>query len=109
MRSFAHCVLPLVCCIIITASCYTPRYVYSPAAHNVPLFEKKGDSKLAVDYSTNFSKNNLASEVVVSHSHGIDLQGAYAISKKFALQVNYFWREEKNNGDYNADYLDSSV
>jgi hypothetical protein len=96
--------------IIVSASCYTPRYVYSPSAHNVPVLLKKGDSKLAFDLSTNFSKKNASDAVVKDNkSSGIDLQGAYAITNKFALQLNYYRRTEKNNGDFSASNLDSSV
>ena len=37
--------LIVVSIIIIGASCNTPRYIYSPAAHNVPVLTKKGDTK----------------------------------------------------------------
>ncbi len=110
MRTIVNRLLPIAYCIIVTTSCYTPRYIYSPAAHNVPVLEKKGDSKLAFNYSTNFSKKNTSYGVVKDNrSAGFDLQGAYAISKKFALAVNYYHRTEKNNGDFSAGNLDSSV
>ena len=116
MRTFVYCLstgrraLPIAYCIFAATSCYTPRYVYSPAAHNVPVLVNKGDSKLAFNYSSNLSKKNTADAVVKNnHGSGIDLQGAYAISKKFALQINYYHRTEKNNGDFSAGNLDSSV
>lgn len=74
--------------LLILNSCYSPRYVYSPAAHNVPVLEKKGDSKLAANYST-----NLAEDAV-----GFDIQGAYAFTKHWAAQVNYFYRKEYRTG-----------
>ena len=96
--------------IVVSVSCYTPRYVYSPSAHNVPVLLKKGDSKLAANLSTNFSKRNTTNGIVKDNkSHGIDLQGAYALTNKFAVQVNYYRRTEKNNGDFSANNLDSSV
>ncbi len=96
--------------IFVLTSCYTPRYVYSPSAHNVPVFLKKGDTKLAADLSTNFSKKNTAEGIVKDNkSGGIDLQGAYAITNKFAVQLNYSRRTEKNNGDFSVNNLDSSV
>lgn len=96
--------------ILVSVSCYTPRYVYSPSAHNVPVLLKKGDSKLAANLSTNFSKKNTSAGIVKDNkSHGIDLQGAYALTHKFAVQVNYYRRTEKNNGDFSANNLDSSV
>lgn len=45
--------LIFICFTIIMASCNTPRYIYSPFAHNVPVLTKKGDSKIGAVYSTN--------------------------------------------------------
>ena len=106
MRTFSFCLLTFAFLIVAVTSCYTPRYVYSPAAHNVPIFEKKGDSKLAFNYSANFSTQSAIEDHA---STGIDLQGAYAISNKFALQVNYYQRREKNGGDFSALNLDSNI
>jgi len=110
MRTVSYCLLSIVYCLFGATSCYTPRYVYSPSAHNVPVLVNKGDSKLAFNYSTNFSKRNESGAIVRNNkSSGFDLQGAYAMSKKFALQINYYQRKEKNNGDFSASNLDSSV
>ena len=116
MRRFANCILPIAdCrlpiayCLFALTSCYTPRYVYSPSAHNVPVLVNKGDSKLAFNYSTNFAKKNAEGIVKDNWSSGIDLHGAYALTKKFAVQINYSHRREKNNGDFSSINLDSSV
>ena len=109
-RIFTSCIFIASFCIPALMSCYTPRYVYSPAAHNVPLLLKKGDSKLAIDLSSNFSKKNTSTGIVKDNrSRGIDLQGAYAVTKRFAVQLNYYRRTEKNNGDFSVNNLDSSV
>ncbi len=80
-------------------SCYTPRYMYSPAAQNVPVLVKKGDSKVAAYFSSNLSqKDNANNRTNESKSRGFDLQAAYAISNYFAIQANYFKRTESNNG-----------
>ncbi len=98
----------LASCLLLF-SCYTPRYVYSPAAHNVPLLLQKGDSKLAINYSSNLNnKKTSGSQVFRNRSNGMDAQGAVAISNKFALQANYFLRNEKNEGNYST-YRDSAV
>lgn len=90
-------------------SCYTPRYMYSPPAHNVPVLVKQGDSKLSAAYSSNLSmrsyENNKVNE---SKNRGFDLQGACAITGNFAIQANYFNRKERNNGDPEKHRLDSS-
>lgn len=95
------------CMLIIISSCYTPRYVYSPAAHNVPLLTKKGDSKIALNYSSNLSFNKEPTSNL-KNSYGYDIQGAYAVSKHVALQSSYYSRHEKNDGSY-SNNRDSSV
>jgi hypothetical protein len=78
-------------------SCYTPRYVYSPTAHNVPVLVKKGDSKLAVNYSANLGGNSEnVNAVTAGTSDGYDLQAAYAFTRHWAIQVNYYHRKEIN-------------
>jgi len=79
--------------LILLASCRSPRYAYSPSAHNVPVLAKKGDSKLGVLYST-----SPADDVIDDRSRGIDAQGAVAITDHFAIQGNYFYRWEKTRG-----------
>jgi hypothetical protein len=91
--------LLLIACCFFLFSCYTPRYVYSPAAHNVPVLVKKGDSKLAANYSVNMAEE----------AGGYDLQGAYAFTNHWALQLNYFKRTEKNSGDFSSAISDSTV
>lgn len=109
-KTLAFYILTFTFYIFVLVSCYTPRYVYSPSAHNVPVLLKKGDSKLAANLSTNFSKRNTTNGIVKNNkSFGLDLQGAYALTNKFAVQVNYYRRTEKNNGDFSANNLDSSV
>ena len=105
-------VLPLLLityCLLLF-SCYTPRYVYSPVAHNVPVLAKKGDSKLAFDYAVNFAdntvKNNVSTKV---KARGYDLQTAYAFTNHWAIQFNYFHRNERNAGDFDNNILDSVV
>lgn len=91
-------------------SCYTPRYVYSPSAHNVPVLTKKGDSKLAFNYSVNFADNTVKENVSVKgKARGFDVQGAYAFSGHWAAQFSYFHRTEKNAGDFDNNLLDSTV
>ena len=91
-------------------SCYTPRYVYSPSAHNVPLLVKKGDSKLAANYSFNAADNTVKDSIPIkAKARGYDLQAAYAFTNHWAMQLNYFHRTERNAGDFNAGYHDSVV
>jgi hypothetical protein len=104
------CALLLSAYSFLLFSCYTPRYVYSPSAHNIPVFEKKGDSKLAANYSFNLAANTVKDSVPVkAKSRGYDLQAAYAFTNHFAMQVNHFHRTERNTGDFDAAIRDSVV
>ena len=105
--------MPLCFLLVISSllfiSCYTPRYMYSPAAQNIPLLVNKGDSKLSGAIATNFSKeytaNNRLNE---TKNRGFDLQGAYAITNHFAIAANYYRRNESNNGSKSSFRLDSA-
>ena len=94
---------------VLLASCYTPRYMYSPTAQNVPVLVKAGDSKLAATYSTDLSwlpTDNSNGDNNRERRNGYDLQGAVAVTNNFALQVNYAKRTEFNNDSDN--YRDST-
>ena len=92
---------------ILFTSCDTPRYAYSPNAHNVPLLKKRFDSKLSVNYSTNADINgssNNTNRYSRNRANGYDLQGAIAVTDHIGLQGSYFSRTERTNGDaYNGD------
>jgi hypothetical protein len=92
------------------SSCYTPRFAYSPTAHNVPVLAEKNDSKLAVNYSTNADSRSTNNQYTRNRSNGIDVQGAYAITNHVGVQASYFTRTERtvSNQD-NDNYFDSSV
>lgn len=93
------------------SSCYTPRYVYSPAAQNVPVFTKKGDSKLAVYYSDGLSgaKSGTGTSITKSYNNGADIQTAFAVSSHFAIMANQYLRHEKNNGQFSSNLIDSAT
>ncbi len=100
-------VLPGAVICLLAASCYTPRYMYSPSAQNVPVLVKKGDSRLSANYSTDLSGSpfpGFSSGSNSTKNNGIDIQGAVAITNNFAIQASYFNRRERNNGNgYNVD------
>ncbi len=94
----------LVVVIVFFASCDTPRYAYSPNAHNVPLLAKQGDSKVSANYSTNADVQESDNNYNRNRSNGYDLQGAIAVTNNIAIQGSYFSRREKSYGNsYNAD------
>lgn len=91
--------LIFICLIVIATSCNTPRYIYSPSAHNVPVLTKKGDSKIGAVYSTNAVGEETKDGVKVDNrSRGYDVHGAVAITDNFAIQANHAYRWEKTEG-----------
>ena len=96
--------------VMLLPSCYSPRYVYSPIAHNVPLIQGKGDSKLAAHYSVNLGENKQFDNYGhVNQGHGLDIQAAYAITDHLAVQGSYASRNEKNYADYSVNSSDTSL
>ncbi len=90
-------------------SCYSPRYIYSPVGHNVPVLVKKGDSKLAFHYTENIGeKAKVPALGKKSKSSGIDLQGAFAITRHLAVQAGYAHRTEHNFAEFNVYSNDTS-
>jgi hypothetical protein len=93
--------LPAIAAFLIfaAASCTTPRYIYSPSAHNVPVLTKKGDGKIGAAYSTNLTGEAKDDDVIVDNrSRGLDVQGAVAITDNFAIQASHFYRRERSSG-----------
>jgi hypothetical protein len=91
--------LIFICTTIIAASCKTPRYIYSPSAHNVPVLTQKGDSKFGAMYSTNLTgEESRDGQAIDNRSRGIDAHGAVAITDNWAIQASHFYRWEKSTG-----------
>lgn len=89
----------LICTILFAASCETPRHIYSPVAHNVPVLTQKGDSKIGAVYSTNAVGEESKDGVKIDNrSRGYDLHGAVAITNSFAIQAAHAYRWEKTTG-----------
>ncbi len=91
-------------CISI-ASCYTPRYVYSPPAQNIPGLALKNDVELSANYGTSINLFSIRG----NYNRGFDLQGAWAFSNHFALMVNETFRWEKNSTNDTFFQGDSSA
>lgn len=99
MKKYLLPSLFLICIIVSVTSCNTPRYIYSPSAHNVPVLTKKGDSKIGGVYSTNAVGQEKKDGVEIDNrSRGYDLQGAVAITNNFAIQAAHAYRWEKTEG-----------
>lgn len=100
-------IVPLFLAVYLLSSCYASRYVYSPSAHNVPVLTQKGDSKIGAYYSTNFKNTGENNDITTKKNKGLgyDIQGAYAVTDKLAIQLSYFRRKEQN---YNFSDIDHS-
>lgn len=99
----------LALCLLFSA-CYSPRYVYSPVAVNVPVLAKKGDSKIAGYYSFNpGEKSKVTTAGKLNSGNGLDIQAAYAVASHWAVQGAYTVRHEKNHADFNVNRTDSSL
>jgi len=89
----------LIFMMLIVSSCNIPRYAYSPAAHNVPVLTKKGDSKIGAVYSTNaVGQEEKDGAKIDNRTRGYDLHGAVAITNGFAIQAGHMYRWEKTEG-----------
>jgi len=97
-----------VATLFIMASCNTPRFAYSPNAHNTPVFTEKNDSRLAVNYSTNADTRSSNDKYSRNKSNGYDIQGAYAVTPSVAVQASFFSRNEKVSSN-DQSFFDSSV
>lgn len=79
--------------------------MYSPPATNVPVFAKKGDSKVAAYYSNSSFSGR---DVKTNYSYGFDLQAAYAVKKHWLLLVNQTNRYEKTSTNIQTAFRDSN-
>jgi hypothetical protein len=79
--------------------------MYSPSATNVPVFTKKGDSKLAACYSNTAYGGH---DVKSLYNYGFDIQAAYALNNHWLVLLNQANRYEKSTGNTETYYLDSN-
>lgn len=86
--------LPILVTILVLQSCTQPRYIYNQPARNLHFFNDGNQSRIAATYSTGPSRDD-ASEIN-TYNQGVDLHGAYSVSKNFALQLGYNNRKEKD-------------
>ncbi len=94
---------------LVLTGCYTPRYVYSPSAHNVPVLFEKNDSKISFNYSTNMDTRATNSKYDRNRANGYDVQAAYALTKNIGIQGSYFARKEMTYNNSLDNFFDSSV
>ena len=95
--------LVLVALAAILSSCSTYRYIYTASPANNPYFTQKGQSKIAGYYSSN------GQGIETDRADGYDLQGAYAISDRWAVIAGYYHRNERQTSIGGSLPVDSSL
>lgn len=95
--------LLLVAFVTIFSSCSIYRYIYTASPANNPYFTKKGQSKIAGYYSSNGENTE------TDRANGYDLQGAYAISDRWAVIAGYYHRNERQISIGGSQQVDSSL
>lgn len=92
----------------VLASCYSPRYVYSPSTLNIPALSKKSEVRVAGYVAENTGRTGALSNPTGS-SIGIDIHLAYAVNRHFAVMVNQYNRWEDNGKDNDVFPGDSII
>lgn len=103
-RFLLNHVLFVLTAVIFFTSCSNPRYINSPAVHNVAFFKEQGDFKFSVAGAGNpakiFSKidDNDTGETL-DHSLGFDGQAAVAVTNHFMITAGAMYRREQDKYD----------
>lgn len=92
--------------IFIFSSCSTDRYIYSAAPPNIAYFKEKGESKITASYSAASSADGGRSE---EYANGVNIQGAYAFAKNWAVTASYYTGKEKDTYNETYNLYDSSA
>ncbi len=74
-------------------SCTTAKFAYTPSTANLLQLDKKRDFRAAVNYAS-----SSASPVIERNksSRGLDLQTAFAMSKKIVVKLDAYTKAERN-------------
>lgn len=91
------------------ASCYSPRYVYSPSTQNIPVLLKKHDVNVEGYFASGGGSSKNGYRGSADYNLGIDIHSAYAVSNHMAIMLNQYNRWEKNDGANDFNFGDSSV
>lgn len=84
----------ILICIITFSACTPSKYVYTPATANLLFLENKNDLKAAVNFVKSGNIIGLSGDI--RQSHGIDIQGAYAVNEKAAIKLTAYTKQESN-------------
>ncbi|MFT3910014.1 MAG: hypothetical protein QM737_11345 [Ferruginibacter sp.] len=106
-------VFSIVFIVAFTDSGAQNRYTYFSPAHNIPVFTKQFDSKIAANFATDGGNESYSgkdsSEREKSSSDGFDIQGGLALTNRIALQLGYYYRREHGTAMSKTDFADSRI
>lgn len=111
-RSSAFLSVVAIGLCFLMQSCYSPRYVYSPAAPLIPAITKKGQVSFTAGYSTNVGgdrSKNENNKKTSTRSTGLDLQAAVALNKHWMVIGSFNYRSEQNHGNTIYNNSDSMI
>jgi hypothetical protein len=84
------------CICLALISCTSQRYIYNPSPFYNPILTGKGQSNITALYSWGSADNAIATKHS-AYNYGYDGQGAYALSKHFALTASVNYKRERDN------------
>ncbi len=93
--------LVFVICFYLTSCVSSSKYIYTPSTPNLLLLEEKNSAKIAINYATSSTTNNL--EADNKKSNGVDVQTAYAITKNVGLKFDFYNKWEFNQPFYTTN------
>lgn len=81
--------------VILTSLNSCSHYYYAPNSHNVPLFQKEKEARIRIALSQGLTSLSEREKHV-----GVEIQGAYSITKNIGIMVNgFFVKSQSANND----------
>lgn len=80
------------------------HYYYAPNSNNVPLFKEKGEGRLQAQFTSTAGQNG------TDAANGFEIQTAYALGNRSALQLNFFHASENDEeyGSGSGNYIEAA-
>lgn len=101
MKTNIAWLIPVSLLVICSSSCV--HYYYAPSSNNVPLFKEKNEGRIQASYVSTETQGN------ENPANGFELQSAYAIGNKTALQFNLFHvSETEDEGSGAGTYAEAA-
>lgn len=94
--------IPVLLLVISCSSCV--HYYYAPNSNNVPLLKEKGEGRIQAAYASTATQEN------EDDANGFELQSAYAIGNRTALQFNLIHvSETEDDGSGSGTYAEGAA